>query len=141
MLTRREYSVAELRGKLAATGARPEEVDATIEDLLARKLVSDARYADALVRTKLGRGHSSRAITHALRAAGVPQDDAQVAMASAEIDDQAGLVALWRRRFGKVPVDDRERARQVRFLQSRGFALSAILKLLHAPPHAASDEP
>ena len=29
-----------------------------------------------------------------------------------------------------MPANDREKARQVRFLQSRGFELSAILKLL-----------
>jgi len=40
------------------------------------------------------------------------------------------LEALWRRRFGTAPADDREKARQVRFLHARGFALSAILKLL-----------
>ena len=40
------------------------------------------------------------------------------------------MVALWRRRFGAPPANDREKARQVRFLQSRGFALSAIFKLL-----------
>jgi hypothetical protein len=37
---------------------------------------------------------------------------------------------LWQRRFGAAPANDREKARQVRFLQSRGFELSAILKLL-----------
>ena len=42
--------------------------------------------------------------------------------------------ALWLRRFGRAPTDDREKARQVRFLQSRGFSLSAIFKLLREPP-------
>ena len=52
--------------------------------------------------------------------------------ANAELNDDAALAALWQRRFGRAPADEREKARQVRFLQSRGFALSAILKLLRA---------
>ena len=32
------------------------------------------------------------------------------------------------------PNDEREKARQVRFLQGRGFSLSAIVKLLRDPP-------
>ena len=55
------------------------------------------------------------------------------------IDDADALVALWRRRFGAAPEDDREKARQVRFLQSRGFALSAIFRLLRNPPAADDD--
>ena len=38
------------------------------------------------------------------------------------------------RKFGAPPADDRDKARQVRFLQSRGFALAAIFKLLRNPP-------
>ena len=56
------------------------------------------------------------------------------ALASTEQDDEEAMVALWRKRFGKAPANDREKARQVRFLQSRGFSLSAVFKLLRNPP-------
>ena len=56
------------------------------------------------------------------------------ALEGTAIDDHDAMVALWRRRFGKAPADEREKARQVRFLQARGFSLSAILKLLRDPP-------
>ncbi len=39
---------------------------------------------------------------------------------------------LWKRHFHLD--SDKEKARQVRFLQSRGFSLSAIFKLLKSPP-------
>jgi regulatory protein len=41
---------------------------------------------------------------------------------------------LWQRRYGQLPASDREKARQVRYLQARGFSVSAILKLLRRPP-------
>ncbi len=37
---------------------------------------------------------------------------------------------VWQRKFGALPQDDKEKAKQVRFLQSRGFALDVIFKVL-----------
>ncbi len=132
-LARREYARAELRDKLLATGAAPDEVDPVLDDLAAQGFLSDARYAHALVRQKHG-AYSQRSIAQTLKARGVAGEVVTEALAGADADDAATLVALWRRRFGRPPADDRERARQVRFLQSRGFGLSAILKLLRDPP-------
>lgn len=131
LLARREYARAELRDKLVAMGAAADEVDPVLDDLAGQGYLSDERYAHALVRQKQGT-HAKRSIAHALTAKGVAGDVITEALADA--DDAATMVALWRRRFGRAPTDDRERARQVRFLQSRGFGLSAILKLLRDPP-------
>lgn len=132
-LARREHSRAELAAKLAATGASREDVDAALDAIAARGYLSDARYATATVRQKAG-AYSRRAIAEALKAKGVAGETAAGAVADAGIDDAEAMVALWRRRFGAPPADEREKARQVRFLQSRGFALSAILRLLRHPP-------
>jgi regulatory protein len=88
-----------------------------------------------VVRQKSG-VFSQRAIAGALRAKGVTGDAAAEALAGNTVDDSDALNALWRRRFGHAPANDREKARQVRFLQSRGFSLSAIFKLLRDPPQA-----
>ena len=77
---------------------------------------------------------SKRAISASLKAKGVDADVASAALAASEVDDQDAMTALWRRKFGAPPANDREKARQVRFLQSRGFALSAIFRLLRNPP-------
>ena len=45
--------------------------------------------------------------------------------------------SLWQRRFGTPPKDDREKARQVRFLMARGYAMSVALKVVRI---AASDD-
>ena len=137
LLARREYSRIELRRKLLAGGYREAaavvEIDALLEELAERGYLSDARFASAVVREKSG-GFSKRSIGATLKARGVTGDAAAEALASIDVDDAATMVALWRRRFGRAPENDKERARQVRFLQSRGFALSAIFKLLRDPP-------
>ena len=104
-----------------------------LDELVARGLLSDARFANAVAARKSGT-HSKRAIGAALKAHGVDDEAITRAIDGAAIDDELAMTALWRRRFGKAPADDREKARQVRFLQSRGFSLSAILKLLRDPP-------
>lgn len=137
LLARRDYSRAELRDKLAAGGDHgadgADAVEALLDELAALGYLSEARFAQTVVRQKSG-GYSKRAIGAALKARGVTGDAATAALAGVDIDDLDAMVALWRRRFGAPPANDKERARQVRFLQSRGFPLSAIFKLLRSPP-------
>ena len=144
LLARREYSRAELRAKLAVdrgggdgafsgSGADVGEVDAVLDELAARGYLSDARFAEQFARQKSG-ALSKRAIGASLKARGVEGEAATEALAGVEIDDEQAMIALWRRRFGMPPANDKQKARQVRFLQSRGFSLSAIIKLLRNPP-------
>jgi regulatory protein len=76
------------------------------------------------------------AIGASLKARGVEGEAATDALAGVEIDDEQAMIALWQRRFGTPPANEKEKARQVRFLQSRGFSLSSIIKLLRNPPTA-----
>jgi regulatory protein len=135
MLARREYARAELRDKLLATGAEREAIDAVLDELAALGFLSDTRFAHAVVRQKQG-GYSRRAIAETLKQKGVVAEAVTAALADTPIDDATALAALWARRFGRAPADEREKARQVRFLQSRGFSLSAIFRLLRDPPAA-----
>jgi regulatory protein len=142
-LARREYSRTELRLRLLKGEVSAEAVDAALDELAAAGLLSDVRFANAVVRQKSG-AYSRRAISETLKARGVTGDEAAGALAGHEIDDADAMVALWRRRFGAAPKDDRAKARQIRFLQSRGFALSAIFRLLRNPPtteHGEGDLP
>jgi regulatory protein len=122
-----------LRDKLVANGASRDQADVVLDEMAGLGYLSDTRFANALVRQKTGE-MSARAISASLKAKGVSADVASAAIAGSEVDDHDAMVALWSRKFGAPPANDRERARQVRFLQSRGFALSAIFKLLRDPP-------
>jgi len=146
LLARRDYARTELRAKLVGGRADAEsaeadsaDVDAVLDELAAQGFLSDARFAQGMVRQKSG-GYSKRAIGASLKARGVDGAAATDALAGVEIDDHDAMVALWRRRFGTPPVNDKEKARQVRFLASRGFSLSAIFKLLRHPPDDAAEK-
>ncbi|HXX83778.1 MAG TPA: regulatory protein RecX [Casimicrobiaceae bacterium] len=129
LLARREYARAELEERLLAKKGARDVVRVLLDELEGQGYLSNERYARAIASQNAGR-YSRRSIAAQLKARGVGSEDIAAALAEASPDDGAALEALWRRRFGAAPTNEREKARQVRFLQARGFALSAILKLL-----------
>ena len=140
MLARREYGRAELRARLVMRGVPEVEVDAALDELARRGLLSDARYAEAVVAQKAGR-YGRRAIAHALKEKGVDEAAAASALtALAGRDEVDEALALWRRRYGAPPADEREKARHVRFLLSRGYSMSVALKVLRAAGAAPGDD-
>jgi regulatory protein len=139
MLARREYARAELATRLVATGAARADVEALLDDLQRLGYLSDARFAGALVRQKAG-SYAPRAIAHALRERGVAKDAAAEALAEVGTDEFTLAQALWQRRFGTPPADEREKARQLRFLVSRGFATSVAWRVLRAAGVRADED-
>lgn len=140
MLARREYGRAELRARLLMRGVAEVDADAALDELARRGLLSDARYAEAVVAQKAGR-YGRRAIAHALKEKGVDEAAAASALtALAGRDEVDEALALWRCRYGSPPADEREKARQVRFLVSRGYSMSVALKVLRAAGAARDDE-
>jgi len=140
MLARREYSRAELSQRLARKGVPRDDVERALDELAAQGYLSDARYAQVVVAQRSGR-YGKRAIAHVLREKGITAPDAQAAMVPlAATDEVADATALWQRRFGTPPANQREKARQVRFLQSRGYGFSVILRVLRATGTPSDDD-
>lgn len=128
-LTRREYSRAELARKLEAAAESPVELDTLLDEFQASGWLSDERFAGGTARSRQGR-FSQRYIIQDLKSKGVDIDTAQTAVDALEQDDHATALALWNQRFGEPAANQKEKARQVRFLQSRGFSLQLVFKVL-----------
>ena len=129
LLARREYARDDLEQRLIAKGAARDEVVVVLDELSSQGLLSNERFAHALVAQKSG-SYSRRSIRGELKRKGVSGEAIEGALGDAPVEDEAAMLALWQRRFGAPPANDREKARQIRFLQSRGFELSAIFKML-----------
>jgi regulatory protein len=135
LLARREHTRAELKAKLAAQ-ATPEELEIVLADLEHSGLLSDARAAAAYVRGHAGRFGAAR-LRQTLRTKGVAAE--LIAAEVAELPDEIERAReIWAKKFGTVPADAREWAKQARFLQSRGFASDLIRRLLKNPEEQAS---
>ena len=132
LLARREFARAEIRKRLAARGYPREEIDVVLDDLERAGFLSDVRYAQAAVAQRAG-SYAKRAIAHALKEKGVDASTAATALAElSHSDEVADAATLWQRRFGTPPTDEREKARHVRFLLSRGYSMSVALKVLRS---------
>jgi regulatory protein len=138
MLARREYARADLAERLTSRGADATEVTRVLDELEQLGYLSDARFAQMLVTQKAGR-YGKRAIAHALTQRRVASPAAQTALDTLKnVDEVADAGALWERRFGNPPKDERERARQIRFLIARGYSLSIALKVVGRSGAAAN---
>ncbi len=129
LLARREHSRAELRRKLAPHAESAEALEALLADLVQRKLLSETRFAEGRARV-LSRKYGAARIEQDLRARGIPQDAAEAAAREARGTEFERALDIWRRKFGAQAKDIRERARQARFLASRGFSAEVVSRVL-----------
>ena len=125
-LVRREHSRAELARKLAAHAASREDLEALLDSLVAKKQLSDERYAEERARV-LGRKYGAAKIRHDLRAHGVA--DAIIERVSNE-GDEARARAMLARKYRGPATTREEKARRARFLQGRGFSFDVVRRLL-----------
>jgi regulatory protein len=129
-LAQREHSRAELRRKLLRVlpdDDEPASVEATLDWLVERGYLDEARFAASRVRLREVR-FGNRRIESELKAAGVALDDTTAAQLRAS--EQLRAQTVRNKRFGALPADAGERARQARFLAGRGFSADVIRRVL-----------
>ena len=125
LLARREHSRAELGRKLGAHVGPEDELETLLDDLSRRKLLSDERYAESRAHA-LSRKFGASRIAHELRSKGLDKALAERASAGARSTEVERAREVWLRKFRTAPRTREERAKQMRFLQSRGFSFDAI---------------
>ncbi len=130
LLARREHSVGELWCKLqshASGRGKAQNLDASvIDDVLARLqnegLVSDERFTEAFVRYRSNNGYGPQRIQAELRERGVSEKIVLIYLDFGDSQWFERALSVRNKRFGEDrPKDAKERARQARFLQYRGF--------------------
>lgn len=136
-LARREYSRAELAAKLRPYAqveddfeqVQPVDLEALLDDLVERGYLSDERAATQLLHARRPRFGTQR-ITHEMHQKGISEE--LIAQVLPELKDTELETArgVWQRKFGTMPHDAKEKAKQMRFLQSRGFGFEVIFKVL-----------
>lgn len=130
LLARREHSRDELHHKLTIRGFSAEDVEQLLDRLAAQKLQSDDRFAAAYVRMRCSRGYGPQRIRAELRERGITPELIEQTLAAQSDADTPSIDDIWGRKFaGHFPEDYRERARQMRFLQQRGFSTGDIYAL------------
>jgi regulatory protein len=156
LLSQREHSRAELAKKLgdyvslqakvdrarnaqdrdqeqsqADTPALSDEVQITavLDDFEKRGWLSDARFAEALVRRRSER-YGMRRIKDELQRAGVASDASAALLDGLKNTEFERAKELFEQKFDGIAEDQKMRARQYRFLVSKGFNPEIVAKVI-----------
>ena len=132
-LARREHSAAELSHKLVEKGYAAAGVTALIATLTTEGLISDARFCEAFTNARRARGYGPLYIVGALREKGVSDELIQTVVAPRAPVWRACVEQARIKKFGKAPPRDAAAmAKQIRFLQQRGFSYEHIRQTLNS---------
>ena len=128
LLARREHTRAELAKKLSRFVEEDDDLNGLIEDLTNTGLVCDQRFAEHFINAKQKRfGHLK--IAHELRAKGLNAETITQLTVTSREQELESARAVWQRKFPTPPTSSAEKAKQMRFLQGRGFSSDTIYRL------------
>ena len=131
ILAQRESSSAKIEQKLLTKGFPAEEIGPALEALRQDGTVSDKRFAESYIRYRQNRGYGPLRIRQELQTHGLSKEMIEDQL---DITDNAWFTeirTIWRKHFkGRLPADQRERAKQLRFLYNRGFTQDQINSIL-----------
>ena len=139
LLARRELTRAELEARLSGEEVDPDELAAVLDDFSKRGWISETRVVEQVSHHRRSR-YGSRRILQELEQKGVSDAAMSEARETLKAGDLDAARAIWRRKFRAPPADANERARQVRFLQGRGFSLDLCMRVVREAGEAADDE-
>jgi regulatory protein len=130
LLGRREYARGELAAALQRKGFDPPVIAEALSEMAGEGLLNDHRYAESLTRQLTGRGQGPARVRQALQEAGIAAELITAAL-EAGPDWHRLAAEVRQRKFGAArPKSWPERARQMRFLQYRGFSTDHIRSAL-----------
>lgn len=121
-LSRREHSETELAQKLARVFYDQEAIGSVLHQLIAQGYLSDARYAEMIIRAKSNQGYGPKYIKNYLFQKGVPSSTVVGAIHESDVDWLALKEQVREKRFGTLlNLSYNDRVKQMQYLQRKGF--------------------
>lgn len=131
LLARREYSRAELERKLAAHADEPGALAQALDELSALGFINEERVAASLLHRRAPRLGAARVLQE-MKAKGLGAAALADAAAQLRETELERARAVWQKKFGAPAASLAERAKQARFLASRGFSGDVVRRVLQA---------
>ncbi|TDR33119.1 recombination regulator RecX [Hydromonas duriensis] len=136
-LSRREYSRVELRKKVLFSLRNYDcendlaltLLDDVLDDLAQHNWQSDERVAASVSKIK-GERYGSARVKHELNQQGLSHELIAHEMAQLASTELQRAHDVWQKKFGQAPADLKEKAKQVRFMASRGFNFDIINRII-----------
>lgn len=129
----------ELERKLAAHEEVPGTLAQALDELQARGFISETRVLESVLHRRAPQMGAAR-LRQELGARGLAREPIEQALAELKDSEPARALALWQRKFGEPPLTPQARARQTRFLLSRGFSSDVVRRVLRQAGVSEPDE-
>ena len=129
LLARREHTRQELEGKLSPHAGSSEDLQNLISGLKQKNQLSEERFAEERAR-RLSRKYGAARIRQDLKAKGVSEE--LISRFSPSENEMQKAKEILERKYRTPAATREEKAKRMRFLQSRGFSSEIIFKLLSA---------
>lgn len=130
LLSRREHSRKQLSDKLSQRGFEHDEITVVLDKLQAENLLNDSRFAESYVNQRIQRGYGPVRIRQELGERGIAADLIQINMEKSEYNWSDLMCQQRTKKFGvEIPQDFKEKMKQARFLQNRGFSPESVMRL------------
>ena len=129
LLSQREHSRSELERKLAPHEQVPGELAKALDELQARDFINDGRAVESVVHRRASKLGAAR-VRQELAAKGLSGEAVAAAMEGLRETELSRAREVWRKKFGRPPEDAAEKAKQMRFLLTRGFAAEVVRRVV-----------
>jgi regulatory protein len=130
ILAQREHSQHELRQKLSHRFGNSPFIDTVIQHLSAEALQSDQRFTEAFVAYRMRRGQGPLRIANELKLRGITSELIDEHLAVVDFETWLALAEdVVGRKYTDLATERNARAKQMRFLQYRGFSSEIIQRL------------
>jgi len=131
LLARREHAKAEIKQKLKFRGFDDEIATDVVDELTLQRLLCDERFAEVFIRARAERGQGPVRLRAELRQLKLPPEMVESRIKAAQVDWARLAREIRLRKFGQeIPKVATERAKQMRFLQYRGFTADHIRRAM-----------
>ncbi|REG78305.1 regulatory protein RecX [Marinomonas pollencensis] len=127
LLGGREHATKEIHNKLKLRGHNEEDIANTLQSLIEMNYLNDQRFAEIFVRNRISKPLGALRIKQELSRKGIPEELANQAIENIDADWFELAKELKERKFGVTKYQDfKEKAKQIRYLQYRGFNFDQI---------------
>ena len=133
----REHSRLELARKLSRHAQEGDDVDALLDWLEGSNFLSQQRFSESLINRRSERYGNNRIVSE-LQSHGIRGEELGCAKAGLQDDESQRARIVLLKKFAQAATDAVSRAKQMRFLQQRGFSSNAIRSAMSK--HAADVE-
>jgi regulatory protein len=129
LLSGREYSRAELERRLAPFEVQAGTLASALDELQAKGFICEQRVVESVLHRRAAKLGTAR-IRQELQSKGLEPEAVAQAVQALQATEVERAREVWAKKFGSPAATPADRAKQMRFLASRGFGGDAIQRVV-----------